>query len=654
VEEHEQDSHREDYFALIDAARDVLDHVCSESPTEGARLQVRWFESRVPLLRRIAVYALGAADNISNDEKLEWVVNQNILFDSSLKHETYSVLQNSVAAASEAGLQALAATTLKGPQGDQTPDNKSHSLRMGYDLLQWVSRYAPHSDSIKAALDKIVAASPGIAPIEHPDLRYWSSGAYVVEHKSPISAEELLSLSIEDAAEQVLMFIGDDRGLDPDRRGLMAEVSRAASRKFDWGLSLGERLVAMWSCDQGVWDALSSAWSNCDLGNHQWTKILGILGSGPELFARMRSIAELLEEGAKRSKGAMSLQVLSKAEEFSDKMWKTACAVPDGTDDDEEWLSDALNSVAGRLTLFWIHALARHRNDPRDQRGLPDDYRKRFERIINGSSHPDQLARVMLVSHLHFIESVDLRWTHKNLIPLLDFNQDESRAEQAWNGFLTWGNFSPTTLPILRPLLSVAAQKYRGSRHVSRERLAMYLLHAIINDSTVPEVTGWFYGALQHFSTDDRISFFRQARVWLLTADSDTLVATWERWLNQLISHRVDNVPCPLDRPEGDVLLEITPALKPVFTKAAKLLLEVPKFELRHSHFYRNLRKSDLALESPDVVVELLIHVLRSATEDQRVQCDNLIEILEQLRSKLSENKLTPLIEELLRIGCKV
>src|SRR5205823_7297061 len=72
--------------------------------------------------------------------------------------------------------------------------------------------------------------------------------------------------------------------------------------------------------------------------------------------------------------------------------------------------------------------------------------------MVDETHESSALARVIFVSHLHFLFSCDRDWTKRHIVPLLDLSTGATRAVQCWQGYLFWGRWVDDLLPILLPL----------------------------------------------------------------------------------------------------------------------------------------------------------------------------------------------------------
>ncbi len=92
IEPHEQDKHRRSLDALLDAARDVLECALANDPSAGDCLIAAWFSSGVPLLKRIAIHGVSIASHWMPDEKINWLLEKDLIYHHPYKHEVFQVI----------------------------------------------------------------------------------------------------------------------------------------------------------------------------------------------------------------------------------------------------------------------------------------------------------------------------------------------------------------------------------------------------------------------------------------------------------------------------------------------------------------------------------------------------------------------------------
>ncbi len=92
IEPHEQDKHRRTFDALLDAARDVLNCALTNDPSAGDCLIAAWFSSGVPFLKRIAINGVSTASHWTADEKINWLLEKDLIYHHPYKHEVFQVI----------------------------------------------------------------------------------------------------------------------------------------------------------------------------------------------------------------------------------------------------------------------------------------------------------------------------------------------------------------------------------------------------------------------------------------------------------------------------------------------------------------------------------------------------------------------------------
>ena len=306
-------------------------------------------------------------------------------------------------------------------------------------------------------------------------------------HLSPITVDALLSKPPSDVIEFLLTYQGE-KFIGPDREGLLSTVLEAVARSFLWGWELVNELEAReeWSTDP--WDAIISGWQAAHLTETQWEEVLQFLERRTEIWQHGYKIAELLKKVVEKSEGGLSVALLSRAEALTDRLWQELedYNEKEMENNDNDWLTRAINHIGGIITQFWLLALSRRQAEKGGNwQGIPDKYKTRFERIISGKSSAAAMGRVIIASQLHFLFSLDRSWTRKKIVPLLNWDIDVQRAVQAWGGYLWWGRWNEALLPELLPLYEQAYIKLTRGLKVF-DRLCDHLASIAVRSSVDP------------------------------------------------------------------------------------------------------------------------------------------------------------------------
>lgn len=201
-----------------------------------------------------------------------------------------------------------------------------------------------------------------------------------------------------------------------------------------------------------------------------------------------------------------------------DRLATTVAAHPDAagsgilSDGEPDWVTSAINSVAGRLTELLFEELEWADASPATQvRWL-----ERAGRLL--ALPDDQIAFVIpiLTMRLAYLYYWVQNWTEENVLSKLEGNPDASVTRSARAGFLGYGNVNRQLFTRLRPLLLSLTAEESAPRHGYR-RIVGILLSA------------W----RQHDDAGDRLLSSDDLRAALMTAsDTDRVNALnhLQRW----------------------------------------------------------------------------------------------------------------------------
>ncbi len=147
---------------LIDAAREILDHLIQTKPDVAMPLISRWSNSKVPILRRLAMNGYNSVENVPADSKMEWLLANRLAY--RFKTDTFKFLQNSYPFASESPKRAFLATITRGPVGDPFDDwHEETRLHERHEWIQWLCHISPNCAITLQAMNELVE--------QHPELR---------------------------------------------------------------------------------------------------------------------------------------------------------------------------------------------------------------------------------------------------------------------------------------------------------------------------------------------------------------------------------------------------------------------------------------------------------------------------------------------------
>lgn len=656
IEPHEQDQHPGSLDLLIDFARDIIELLLEDDPKRAQTIIQEWTLSDAPILKRLAIYGITIDSNCSPNEKLQKLLANNWLFVHGLKHEVFQLLKVAYPQAGETIRQRLleyVETHLANcERNEKDPDTlKSRNYEV-YNLLYWLKQNAPNCSLAHQKFKEFQDKHTDFQPREYPDLDWYISTEWVGP-QSPITVQELLSKPVSQIIEFLLTY-QEKEILGPDREGLLSVIQKAVAHSFLWGWELIEELEAREEWDTDLWDAIISGWQSTNLTEAQWKKVLQFLESFKEMWRHRYSIAQLLKEKVEVKEGSLPTSLLPLAETIVDRLWQEV------EEDDEkeilnninDWLTTAINHVGGIITEFWLLALYRYQSQNENERqAILDEYKCRFERIISAKSNTAAMGRVILASQLHFLFSLDHKWTREKILPLLNWDIDAQRAEQAWEGYLRWGKWNEALLPDLLPLFEQAYNNLPKDSE-SYDLLCVHLASIAVRSSIDPIQSGWLDKFIENVDEKTRKKWAAEVTNQLTSLPQEAIKEIWDKWIRNYWSRRIDGIPVPLSLEEAGAMVEWVLALHPVFSEVVALIVAgpIPVLKLPEMFYYR-LDKENFGEKYPLDTTRLLNHLLKGESRSF-YRCHEVIKLFNNISKNLPSDDIKPLKEHLIRLGC--
>lgn len=609
IEPHDQDQYPEAIDVLVDAARDALEWLASNSPTLLGAWIERLVTSDAPLLRRLAIHAITVHPELSPEKCLKWLLDRVGLHELSEHHEVHRAVALSYATAADSArkavVDAILAHTL--PASDDWPMEK-RTARSHFDWLSWLLQAKPDCALAGAALAPTKAQYPDWQPSDHPDLTHWIGSADWVGSESPWSVDQLLAREPREQLDDLLKFKGDhfDR---PSREGLLVNVREACKQNTSWAFSLGQALDerALWSSD--LWPALIRGLQESELPAEGWHDLQTLVSNPALQSAHAYDIANLLYALVRDGAKPFALDLLEQANAIALPVWQALEANDHDEEEVDDWLSRAINRPAGIIVEFWINGLSLSvQGKTGAERVMPENYRHWFTLVVQDASSKGGMGRSLLASQTAFLFGLDEAWTRQHLIPLFS-DSDRQMFVQAWGGFLVYGRLYPALVDALLPAFVAAMPRLAADLDVRRRRRFIEFYTALaafhVSDPTQHLLPALF----QHGSLEDRLAFATHLRYFLRQMQQPAKQKLWDDWLHSYWDNRLQGVHAALDEAEIRKMLEWLPHLDDSFPDAVALAVRFPAIRIEHSQALYELGKSDLVTRFPTETAELLIYL---------------------------------------------
>ena len=632
IEPHVQDSNPGPNDVLIDAARDCLEHLAAHAPVRAAYWSEFLVGSGAPLFRRLAVHILDQRQDISADEKLDWLLANVDIHEESSHHEVFRAVREIYADTGRAARVRLIELVLSYRWPDEDDEHReARAARRHFNWLSWLCDADSECDVSKSALEQVREQHPGLKQGEHPDFTFWSGSGTVV-HTSPWVVDELVARLAGEWLEQLLSFQGTEL-FGPSRWGLLREVQRAAVEYPDWGLALAAALESSGNWDSDLWPMLLEAWSN-ELGDERHVRALGWVGN-PDLLAEHAGAAIEVLLAIVRGGGFSYAPELLELTNSIARSMRARLEPRKPYETENDWVFQAMNHLAGRLAEYWLQSLSvsRRQRDPLPST-LEDEYQTALSAIVDDTDVTGRMGKAILCSRLSFLLGADHGWTVESLLPLFDDFEREEDCQAAWHGFLRGGTLNPEIcelmyekfLGILPWLESLLVDHRRRREFIDRfAAMAVYF----VDDPFQEWIPAFFRNA---GSASDREGFARSVGVLLRNMDDARQRSVWDRMLRQYWEERLMGVPPPApDAEEIGVMLDWVASFDSVFPEAVGLATKTRAHGLDKHLLVHRIARGEFTNRYPVATARLVIHLGSLTDEMQSWMWHNYREFLYKL-----------------------
>ena len=605
IEPHEQDRFPRAIDVLIDAGRDCLEWLASKQADAAARWCDRLVYSDAPLLRRLAVHGLSKREDLTADDKIDWLQTHIDLHELPIHHEVFQAVKRAYPKISLERREVLI-ESVRAYQwtNEEDPNAARYTARQHFNWFDWLHKSQPTCTLAKQALDAVLTEYPNFKPKEYPDLMHWmSSDGW--ELQSPWSPKELLAKPAAHWLDDLLSFqITEEEYFD--QGGIRRSIAEAIRQNFDWGLDLAKAIGRAEKWDIYVWSVLINTWSRMDLAEDQHSKVLSWLGK-IELYPKHnREIAEALY-ALVRGGNSYVLNLLPQANKIAEALWHDL----DRTEPIEEW--DAYQDSPsghpiGWLVNFWLSGLSLSRDQqvPKLIETL-NEYRRILTDIVEDQSLPGRLGRMILASQFGCLLDFDEIWTQKNLVPLFAPHIDDFYA--AWTGFLTQQNLNPVVAEIMADSLLNAVERINSDYFNRRDLFIEYYIYMLTSVVEDP-IDKWIPNFFRSASQETKDCFAAKMGFHLQNMTEAERQELWQRWLKRYWKNRLQGVPA--GEPEsGEIahMLNWLRHLTAVFSEAAGFAVQMPETPLQNCWIIQDLNENNIWQKYPELVADLLIYV---------------------------------------------
>ncbi len=625
IEPHEQDDLQGEVDPLINTARECLEWLVANE-TDVARI---WCErhaaSPAPLLRRLAVHALSFRTDLSDDDKIAWLLEHCDVNDDAAHHEVFRALAQAYPGAGLQQRKALieAISEYRAPDTGATEgwDANRLAAHHRFTWFHWLHEADPDCSIAGEMLETARRENPDFLPPEHPDFTHYHWSGTQPRDQSPWNADALLARPASEALPDLLAYQPTDREKSEghDRRSMLNAVEEAARSDPSWGLQLADSMVAIGEWHSDLWHHLIVAWATTELDQVSVKRVLSHLSADELHRQHPREIASVLTEVARKASASEAAELPEEASSIAIALRRYAVNVEvpgftvsvGGVPQDVNWLAKAFDHPSGKLADFWMQSIAHwRRGQQAEPQSLNDEHRNALDGIMQDNGVAGRLGRTILARGLPFLASVDETWVSHNLIPLLEPSHDEFVS--AWDGLTYSGQFTPQTAELLREPFLEAAKHLNGELAGTRQERFVAKYIVLLTWFASGPADEWITNLFTYGNLAARHQFATEISRHLRSLSEVRQKEWWSIWLKGYWENRLLGVPTQLDDAEIESMIEWTTLLPAVYAEAVDLAVRMRVVPLRRGVVIRRAAICEMVQQYPNAVARLLIYLGRA------------------------------------------
>ena len=573
---------------VIDIARDVLlNWICTDSVRAEGQIRT-WWLSEVPLLRRLAIFGIGVFPKLSADERLQWLLANDLLFYFGIKKEVFDVLATAYPHATVSVKRRLLRRIDRGVTGKfrmrLTPETLAYER---FNMLVYLRRSDPKCELVERAIEGLHRLYPHFGEREHPEFAHWHSEGGFVDPKEGFNFDKILS---EPPAHYLNALLkASDPSTQRDRWSFLSNLSALFSKNREWAKGFIDALVMEQALDENIWQSVFIAWREIIKSHADWEWILGLMENLPKNPAIFAGVANLLSHGIWQANPNLSDELITKAASLMDHAWDICRRVEEPPDEAyRDWLQRAINHEGGWIAEFWVHYCSHLRQRAGSNwQGIPATLKSKMKTAISGSSQLSIFARIAMTSWMDYIYEWDKQFAEENFIPLLDWQRDAIVAQQTWSILLhyrqgTSNEMEKRLLPYYQQcahmigMLKNTTEKADQFDDHALNNLGHYLAGLAMRVIHDPLKSRFFHEFLPLLPDKVRASLAIGIDKYLEATPEEKVKEIWNTWLREYLDLRLVGVPVALSIDETKNIAEWCLHLSVVFPEAVQRIVQMP------------------------------------------------------------------------------
>ncbi|HDR7794456.1 TPA: DUF4020 domain-containing protein [Bacillus luti] len=517
----EKEFRQNDLAFLIQIVKECFTYLCENNEKKANYYIAEMIEANSVLQKQIAIDAMNKNKFISSDDKMKWLVREELLLNVTYKQEVFQLLKNHYVHSLEKTKEEIIKTVMKYLAAERafdgcfvldllfTCDPNSSCTAKGYELMK---QKHPHFHSDQHSVQKKESIEQRIT--------------------CNVTADGLLQLKDDEIMKQVRHF--SKEGVF-EQRHFLEMLAKACKLNTEWSISFAYQLVCVHEISNEVWFVCIREWrNNRGLTNEQIQKIIPLLQKFVrntafhwlissflyEISSRLEELEENSIRVVKRFAFSVFPQVMKSNTDF--KLGK------------QDFYNESIQHPVGKMTAVLLKLLS---YDHLYDRNVYE-YLFLFEEQVRISSKRTNFMFARLIADITFLYHIEKQWCRKYLLPYLDLKKENEITKYAWAGLC----YTQINLPLfteMKRFIKYAVEHLEVLHPHTREAFLKWLSFVFIKCVLYWEQkTDWLYPLLIQENEANKITFMQHVCYYVKTLSGKEQQKFWTAWLNVFLRER--------------------------------------------------------------------------------------------------------------------
>jgi hypothetical protein len=619
-------AHAEDVLILL--VRTALDHWQLDSPDRLHAFGEQYSRETRAAVRRLALYAFSRAPVASADAILVRAISEGWARSLWSRPELYLVLKAHYAPATEVTRQQFVGALRDDSWWQDGFDE--HKAHFRFSLSRLLHRLTPESEVTEEFFSAETAAHPDWLESDPDGFLSRMSVGWGGREPSPIESTQMAAWAPREAVDRIVVAQSKVTSQD-EGYALVGALQQAVRSNTKWGVDVfveglktepvPERIMeaSTWGLREGTVDSVDEL------------RFLAAVNDSKCPPAVSNAIGSLMAKWADELEEASSGELLDALDRAADTIYDRSRTDKPSVED-AGWVDRALNHPAGHAArVWWSVANARDRVDGQFIVTIDDAERRRWERVLTDSSAAAAFARSILGMASDRLSTGDYPWAERVLFPAFDPTMYPDKAAQLWDGRLSQGQWSWTTVNGLGPHMPGFLKESSSLVPERGRELGDVIAMFVANPDKSLFDLARLQLFVQHATLDARVSFADHLPTHVERLSPDERRALWTTTLRPYWRDRQTNIPAEIHADELSEMIGWAIALPEVASDVLTELNATPGEPLKHPPgiIWDLTQKNTWVEEHPDEaagVVEFLAN--RGAIDPWTA--DKAVEILQR------------------------